>query len=197
MRPARAGLKQNRWIGLAKPRWRRAASALPSARLNRDGTKAARAFVGIFFTTLFLYVTFYGACAASRRKGGPWVLTQDRLADGTPVLRIEHHLLIGVSNVVSITFPGERAPERFTNAPLRRIYSLPTTNALPFGPVEFVDVTFLPGTIALDAFGHLVELVPRTLFLDGHEIPWTPGTNIVANPANKLPREKRPSARKK
>jgi hypothetical protein len=173
-------------------RWLPGGSQLLSPRLNRDGTKAAKAFVGIFFATLFLYVTFYGACAAARRKGGPWVVTQDRLADGTPVLRIEHHKIIGLSNVVSITFPGERAPERFTNAPLQRIYTLPSTNALPFGPVEFVDVTFLPGTIALDAFGHLVEMVQRTLYLDGHEIPWTPGTNIVANPDTKLAADRRP-----
>ncbi len=165
--------------------------------MNRDGTKAAKAFVGIFFATLFLYVTFYGACTAVRRKGGPWVVTQDRLADGTPVLRIEHHRIIGLSNVVSITFPGEHAPERFTNAPLQRIYTLPVTNALPFGPVEFVDVTFLPGTIALDAFGHLIEMVPRTLYLDGQEIPWVPGTNIVADPAIKLPKERRPARKQR
>lgn len=165
--------------------------------MNRDGTKAAKAFVGIFFATLFLYVTFYGACAATRRKGGPWVVTQDRLPDGTPVLRIEHHRILGLSNTVSLVFPGERAPERFTNAPLRRIYTMPVTNALPFGPTEFVDVTFLPGTVALDAFGHLVEMVPRTLYLDGHEVPWVPGTNITVLPATKLGREKRPERKQR
>jgi hypothetical protein len=161
-------------------------------RLNQEGNRAVKAFVGVFLATMFLYITFFGACTAARRKGGPWVVTQDRLPDGTPVLRLEHHKILGIGQSVSLTFPGERAPERFTNAPLQRIYTQPLTNALPFGHTEFVDVTFLPGTVALDAFGHLVEMVPRTLFLDGHEIPWTPGTNIVVSPENKLPQEKRP-----
>lgn len=163
--------------------------------MNEESTKAVRGFVGIFLATLFLYITFYGACTAIRRKGGPWVITQDKAPDGTPVVRLEHHTIIGDGQAVTLRFPGEQAPARFTNAPFRRIYSLPNTNSLPYGPVEFLDVTFLPGTIAFDAFGHLVEMVPRTLFLDGREIPWVPGTNIVVDAAMKLPPEQRPKAR--
>ena len=151
---------------------------------------------------------------AVRQRGGPWVMIQDRAADGTPVVRIEHHKLLILADAssrppaipgvrrdpiellaaggVTFTFPGEHAPDRFTNAPLLTIFKTPNTNALPFGPVEFVDTTFLPGTIAVNIFGHLLEAVPRTLYLDGREIPWVAGTNIVVPLTGKLPANQRP-----
>jgi hypothetical protein len=159
--------------------------------LNDEGTKAVKAFAALFFATLFLYVTLYGGCMAVRQRGGPWVMFQDRMPDGTPVVRLEHHKLLSGGGV-TLSFPGEHAPSRFTNAPLMRVFNTPSTNILPFGPVEFVDVTFLPGTIAVDCFGHLIEAVPRTLFIDGREIPWVMGTNIVVPMTGKLPPEQRP-----
>ncbi len=184
--------------------------------MNDEGTKAVKAFAAIFFATLFLYVTLYGGCMAVRQRGGPWVMFQDKLADGTPVVRIAHHKLlpgeIRDENLeasaltearrrdvphdrgggVTLTFPGEQAPSRFTNAPLMRVFNNPGTNALPYGPVEFLDVTFLPGTVAVDVFGHLIEFIPRTLFIDGREIPWVNGTNIVVPMTGKLPPDQRP-----
>jgi len=164
--------------------------------VNDDGTRAAKRFVGLFFATLFLYITFYGACTAYRRKGGPWAVTQDKLPDGTPVLRIEHHRILA-DGPVTLTFPGETAPARFTNAPYQRVFTLPNTNTFPYGPVEFLDTTFLPGSVALDVFGHLVELVPRTLYLDGRDVGWTPGTNLVVPKTSKVPREARPQRKER
>lgn len=126
-----------------------------------------------------------------RQRGGPWVVTEDKRPDGTPFVLLEHHRLLPGGGV-TVLFPGETAPSRFTNAPYQRIFRDPNTNDLPFGPVEFADVTFLPGTIAFDAFGHLIELVPRTLYLDGKEVPWSAGTNWVVRPEGKLPLDKRP-----
>ncbi|HRI15163.1 MAG TPA: hypothetical protein PLX89_19380 [Verrucomicrobiota bacterium] len=159
--------------------------------MNDEGARAAKGFVGLFFATLFLYITFYGGCMACRRKGGPWAITQDKLSDGTPILKIEHHRLLSNGPVI-LRFPGETAPARFTNHPFLRIYTQPNTNALPYGPVVFLDTTFLPGNVTLDVFGHLVEIIPRTLYVDGHDVGWNPGTNIVLSPAAKLPIEVRP-----
>lgn len=164
--------------------------------MNDDGTKAAKGFVALFFATLFLYITFYGACMAYRQRGGPWAVTQDKLPDGTPVMRIEHHRLL-VGGPVTLTFPGETAPARFTNAPYLRVFSRPNTNIFPYGPVEFLDTTFLPGSVALDVFGHVVEMVPRTLYLDGRELGWVPGTNIVVPTTGKVPREMRPKRKER
>lgn len=145
----------------------------------------------MFIGTLFLYITFYGGCMAYRHKGGPWAITQDKLPDGTPIVKIEHHRILSNAPVI-LHFPGEVAPARFTNHPLLRIYSQPNTNTLPYGPVVFLDTTFLPGNVTLDVFGHLVEMVPRTLYIDGKEVGWNPGTNITLSPTNKLPTDVRP-----
>ncbi|MEN9674223.1 MAG: hypothetical protein RIS76_119, partial [Verrucomicrobiota bacterium] len=119
-----------------------------------------------------------------------------KLADGTPLLKIEHHVLLA-GGPVTLTFPGEAAPARFTNAPYQRIFSQPNTNIFPYGPVVFLDTTVLPGSVAMDVFGHLVELVPRTLYVDGHEVGWTPGTNIVVPMTGKIPPEQRPKRKEK
>ncbi len=151
--------------------------------------------IGLFLATLFLYITIYGGCMACRRRGGPWAITQDKLPDGTPIVKIEHHRILSNGPVI-LRFPGETAPARFTNHPLLRIYTQPNTNALPYGPVLFLDTTFLPGNVTLDAFGHLVEIVPRTLYLDGRDVGWMPGTNITLLPENKLPVEVRPQPKR-
>ena len=143
---------------------------------------------------MVLYVTIYGGCEAVRRRGGPWVVFQDKAADGTPVVRVEHHRLLA-AGPVTLMFPGEQAPARFTNAPFMRVFNSPNTNTLPYGDVAFVDIanpTGFPGTVVFDAFGHLLELQPHRLFLDGRELPWVPGTNIVVPTAGKLPLEQRP-----
>jgi hypothetical protein len=139
-----------------------------------------------FVATLFLYVTFYGACELKRRQGGPWNVTF-ATSNGVPELRIEHPRLLGPMPV-TLRFPGE-TPDR-TDLPITAVFNQPITNAMPFGPVIFVDSTILPGTVTLNCFGHVVEIVPRTLFLDFHETPWTAGTNITMTPATKPPPEK-------
>ncbi len=159
--------------------------------MNDEGSKAVRNLIAIFIATLFLYITGYGGCTAVRQRGGPWVVIQGKDPSGQPWMRIAQHRILGDRDV-TLVFPGEMAPARFTNDPFQRVFNSPNTNSLPYGPIPFVDVTFFPGTVALDAFGHLIEMVPRTLFLDGHEIPWVPGTNIVVSRDGKLPPEKRP-----
>ena len=159
--------------------------------MNDEGSKAIRNLIAIFIATLFLYITGYGGCTALRRRGGPWVVIQGRDTAGQPWMRIAQHRILG-DHDVTLLFPGEIPPARFTNDPYLRVFNSPNTNGLPYGPIPFVDVTFFPGTVAVDVFGHLVELVPRTLYLDGREIPWVPGTNIVVSREGKLPPEKRP-----
>ncbi len=162
--------------------------------MNDDSIQLARKAAKSFFAVLFLYITGYSGCMLVRQRDGPWVVTEDKLTNGTPVVLLEHHKLLA-GGAVTLSFPGEQAPERFTNAPYRRIFRTPNTNDLPYGPVEYADVTFLPGTIAFDAFGHLIEIVSRTLYLDGREIAWTSGTNLVVQPGDKLPPASRPKRR--
>jgi hypothetical protein len=155
--------------------------------LNNDPSpeaeKTLRKFFGVFIGTLFLYVTIYGGCQAYRVRSGAWQLTFDRLPDGTPQLRIDHPRILP-SGPLALSFPGENAP-RVTNGPITWVYSRPDTNSTPFGPIAFLDTTQLPGTISIIAFGHAVEMVPRTLSVDFAEVPWISGTNIVLGAASK------------
>jgi hypothetical protein len=144
-------------------------------------------FLFVFVATLFAYVTLYGACELKRRKAGPWNVTYALGSNGVPELRIEHPRLLG-PKPVTVTFPGEK-PDR-TDLPITAVFTRPITNAMPFGPVIFVDSTVLPGTVTLNCFGHVVEIVPRTLFLDLKEVAWVPGTNISLMPDTKPAPEK-------
>ena len=164
--------------------------------MNDDGVKAAKTFVGLFFATLFIYITGYGGCMAYRHRGGPWAVTQDKQSDGTPLMKVEHHRVLA-SGPVTLTFPGETAPSRFTNAPYQRVFSMPNTNIFPYGPILFLDTTILPGSVAFDVFGHIVEILPRTMILDGREIPWIPGTNIAVPATGKIPADQRPKRKEK
>ncbi len=155
--------------------------------MNDDFEKAFRKVFGLFLLTLFAYVTVFGACQAYRRRDGAWTITFDRGSDGTPVLRIEQPKLLA-AGAVSLSFPGE-LPNR-TDLPITAVFNYPITNAMPFGPVIFVDTSQLPGVVTLNVFGHAVEIFPRTLRLDFQEIPWTPGTNIIAAASAKPPAEK-------
>ena len=139
-----------------------------------------------FIATLFLYVTLYGACEMKRRQGGPWNVTF-ATSNGVPELRIEHPKVLGPLPV-TLRFPGE-TPSR-TDLPITAVFSNPITNSMPFGPVIFVDSTLLPGTVTLNCFGHVVEIVSRTLFLDFHEVAWVPGTNITVSAGTKPPPER-------
>jgi hypothetical protein len=142
-----------------------------------EAEKALRKFFGVFIGTLFLYVSIYGGCQAYRVRSGAWRLTFDLQPDGTPQLRIDHPRILK-EGPLALSFPGEVAP-RVTNGPITWVYTRPDTNTTPFGPIVFLDNTQLPGTISINAFGHAVEMVPRTLFVDFQEIPWTSGTNVV------------------
>ena len=136
-----------------------------------------RLFAG-FVATLFAYVTLYGACTALKRRGGPWNLTYATGADGVAELRIEHPRLLGPLPV-TLRFPGEK-PLR-DDLPMTAVFSVPITNSMPFGPVIFVDTSALPGTVTLNCFGHAIEMIPRTLFVDFQSVPWVPGTNITVS----------------
>ena len=66
-------------------------------------------------------------------------------------------------------------PVAQTGQPKPRPYAQPTPFAVPFGQVLFTDLTYLPGTVSFEVFGHEVELLPRTLIVDRQEVPWKSG----------------------
>jgi hypothetical protein len=63
---------------------------------------------------------------------------------------------------------------------------------VPFGSVKFEDLTYLPGTVTLDLFGHEIELIPRTLFINREERPWQSNVVITLSPSDKRSLPPRP-----
>lgn len=130
------------------------------------------------------YVFFYSCDAHLRERKGPWEVTFAVETDGTPTLQL-HQSGLGISNVW-IRFPQERLPAD-TNPP-----ALPQTvrfdqpsRTVPFGKLAFDDLMYLPGTVVLHCFGHEVQMLPRGLFLDRAEFPWTSDTTHNRQPSDK------------
>lgn len=81
---------------------------------------------------------------------------------------------------VTLVFP-ECPPNSVTN-PARVDVEFkvprPTPYNISFAKCIFEDLTFLPGTVTLQACNHEIELLPRVLVIDRKERAWTSGAVI-------------------
>jgi hypothetical protein len=132
----------------------------------------------LFAAVLALYlILFYGIEQIRRRKGG-WVVDFQGGPGGTPALVVSQGSL-AVSNI-TLLFHGESLTNSSGQVRFDRVQ-----RPLPFGRVIYEDLTFLPGVVTFDLFGHEIELVPRVLVADKREIPWQSGSTIDLWPTNK------------
>ena len=132
-----------------------------------------RILIAFFALVLALYLASFQGVEYLRHRKGPWSVRFDRTADGTPLAEIFQPRL-GITGV-RLLFPGET----FTNETETVAFALPEpTRLVPFGRVIYEDLTFLPGVVTFDLFGHEIELVPRMLVVNRKAIPWRPGAAI-------------------
>ena len=131
--------------------------------MNSDGIlkHADRAFV----IALVLYAAFFSCDQHLRLRKGPWQITFTSETNGHPAIIVNQPKL-NIANV-KIVFTGQT----ITNAPRTIIFDTPVQQA-PFGKIIFFDTTYLPGTVTFGLFGHVIELLPRTLVIDRKECPW-------------------------
>ncbi|MDX1950991.1 MAG: hypothetical protein SFY81_02340 [Verrucomicrobiota bacterium] len=138
-------------------------------------------FTGVFLGALVLYVLLFSCDAHLRSRKGPWEVTFQTNNFGNPALLVNQHSL-GVTNL-QIILEGETATNQlpqtiqFTNPRLQP----------PFGRVRFHDLTYLPGTLTFDLYGHEVELLPRALFLNLKEFQWGNSNFYVLKQTDKIP----------
>lgn len=142
-------------------------------------------FVGV---ALFYFATFYGMEYLRGRKG-PWELDFQPHHPGAPALVISEPAL-GVKDV-TILFHGESATNASGVIRFDRVERAPG-----FGRLLFHDLTFLPGVLTFDFFGHEIELLPRVLVVNKREIPWRPGETIDLWPTNKPAQPPQPPRRR-
>jgi hypothetical protein len=134
-----------------------------------------------FVIALLGYVLFYSCDAHLRTRKGPWIVDFQATTNGEPLIVINEPRL-KIENV-RILLAGEKA----TNTPGTVRFESPQHLETPFGRVRFHDLTYLPGTITLDVYGHEIEMLPRTLFLNTKEVPWQNNALFVLTPTNKIP----------
>jgi len=146
--------------------------------LEMNSGFSPKPLVALFCIVAFLYfVAFYGLEYARQRKG-PWEVAFQTDARGNPTLAITQPAL-GLRDV-KIVFHEEKA----TNSIARVAFDRPL-RPLPFGKVIYEDLTFLPGVVTFDLFGHEIELLPRILIANKKEMRWSSGVTLDLWPTNK------------
>lgn len=142
-----------------------------------------------FVVVTALYFGTFAGIEHLRYRQGPWEATFAVGAAGEPSVTLAqaHRGLTSVRLVVH----GEHT----TNAPGTVRFSK-VQQSVPFGRVIYEDLTFLPGVVTLDLFGHEVELLPRALIVNRRAIGWTNGMTVDLWPTNKPATPPRPPRRK-
>ena len=134
-----------------------------------------------FVIAAVFYIAAYSWLSRRQTGKGPWQVDFNTNSSGVPQLVIAQTAL-GLSNIV-VQFPGEQlGPSNHVGSVVFGKPRMPT----PFGNVAYDDLMFQPGDVALDCFGHIVEMVPRALGLNSVAYGWTNDTTYVLSPTNKL-----------
>jgi hypothetical protein len=143
-----------------------------------------------FVLALALYLGVFSCDQRIRSRKGPWQVAFQMSSNGEPSIRIDQPFL-SISNV-QVIFAGETP----TNSAGTVAFDRPG-KPTPFGRVKFEDLTYLPGSVAFDFFGHEVELLPRTLYLNKQEQAWQSGAVHRLEAGQKLPPEMHYDPKKK
>ena len=128
----------------------------------------------VFVVTLVGYALAYRWIEHRRAAKGPWVVNFSS-ESGVPAITVNQKEL-GIREV-RLVFTG-RSPATNSTQTMEFSQPRPWPYAVPFGQCVFMDTTFLPGTIALELFGHEIQLLPRVLTIDKSERPWRSGETI-------------------
>ncbi len=139
--------------------------------------------VRLFLAVFLLYGILYKAADYGRGRMGPWILTFDEAPSGSPRVTINHDKL--QIRGVQIVADGDAAvPDGRGPATVR--FRSPADEP-SFGKVLFTDLTFLPGVITLDFFGHEVEILPRVLVINRKSFAWSQAKEFRLLPEERLP----------
>ena len=147
--------------------------------MESSSDKLPRHLLIAFVLAVGIYGVFFSCDQALRKRKGPWEVQFQTNAAGHAFITVNQPAL-GVTNV-QVVFLGERAASTG-----RVIFDRPQQR-IPFGKTKFEDLTYLPGSVAFDFFGHELELLPRTLYLNKKEQPWAPNAVHQLSANEKLP----------
>ena len=138
-----------------------------------------------FVVALVFYLLTWSWMTRWQTGQGPWEVTFGTNASGVPQLVVRQDAL-GLSNV-TVRFLGESIGTNGTGT----VAFVKPKMPVPFGRLAYDDLMSQPGSVALDCFGHVIELLPRNLGLNGEAKPWRSGDEFTLGPTNKLSEEAR------
>lgn len=120
----------------------------------------------LFIAVLLAYLAVFRTIEWLRHRKGSWEVHFVTDPEGRPSLEVrQKHLNIATR----IRLPDEQSKPNLSEVVT---FDRPH-KPVPFGKVIYEDLTFLPGVVTFDLFGHEVELLPRVLYADKDEIKWT------------------------
>jgi len=122
---------------------------------------------------LIFYVAGFWWIEHRRTAKGPWRIEFRSDPGGRPSLEIRQGRL-GIWERLS--FPDDTAGRR--NVAEWVEFKEARTN-VPLGELLMQDALYLPGTITLRLCGHQIEVLPRTLIVDGQEHAWKTGEEVM------------------
>lgn len=157
-------------------------------RLDDAGVQSAftpKSIVLLFVAVLGLYLLVFHGIERARVRQGPWEVEFQSGTNGSPAVTVAEPKL-GLSRV-KIIFHGETAGHVAGRVLFDRV-----KQPVPFGKVIYEDLTFLPGVVTFDLFGHEIELLPRVLIVNRKQVAWQSDQVIELWPTNKPAEPPRP-----
>ena len=145
----------------------------------------AKSIVLLFFAVLGLYLVVFFGIERARQHKGPWEVDFQTNPEGSPQLIVSQAKL-GLSDV-KIVVHGENISNTTGRVSFDHV-----KRPVPFGKVIYEDLTFLPGVVTFDLFGHEIELLPRALIANKKQVAWKSGITIDLWPTNKPAEPPRP-----
>jgi len=133
-----------------------------------------------FVIALALYVSLFYFIEHRRTAQTPWLVSYEVDTTGHAKLEISQQSL-GLGPV-EIRFLSPT-----TNGALARIQvefrnPTPVPRPMPVGRCLFEDLTFLPGTVALDISSTGIQMLPRALTIGTNEFSWQKTRTIEVQP---------------
>ena len=139
---------------------------------------AAKPFLIVFLVVLALYLGSFHGLEFFRHRKGPWQLDFSANNQSEPIVVIRQP----ANQITNLTlvFHEEKVTNNAGSVSFGKV-----KQPVPFGRLLYQDLTFLPGVLTFDFYGHEIEILPRVLVVNKKEFPWRSGTTIDLWPTNK------------
>ena len=117
-----------------------------------------------------VYAVVFTFVEGRRTRLGPWVVTFHDQSGTVNAVRIDQSAL-GLTNI-TILLAASPAEGRSTNHMITFDQPQSVPFVVPGGQCVFLDLLFQPGTVVLEVEEHQIQMLPRTLAIDGKEVAW-------------------------